>query len=199
MMGQIEKVCLVYGVRSRAVSIKLLKESYGDQIAVQEKSRQQWENQRQQIALKIKRLLDLYIENSLDEKEYSEKRLELLNEKLKYDELITNADQNNTGWLKRAEEFFGTLRTVHGTFKEGNIATRKQVVSQIGWNLLLKDGELQWEYRKPFHFLIATPKLEEVLSKSVGTQDIGSTEIKNTPAFAEVSLWRATRVWYQDP
>jgi len=175
------------------VSCKLLKESYGDQIEKQNQQKADWENQLRISEMKLKRLLDLRIEGGIDDVEYRTKRQELLGEKLKYEELVVDAKENNTNWLKRAEDFFGEMRFVYDTFKNGSPEVKRHTVARFGWNLHLKDGALAWEYKKPVSFLLEVPKFADLPSLSVGTQEKAIATNKNTSFEKEMSLWRVRR------
>lgn len=143
--------------------------------------------------MKLKRLLDLRIEGAIDDGEYKTKRQELLGEKLKYEELIVDANKNNTNWLKRAEDFFGEMRFVYDTFKNGSPEVKRHTVARFGWNLRLKDGVLAWEYKKPASFLVEVPKFADLPALSVGTQEKAMATNKNTSSVEEMYLWRVRR------
>jgi len=77
------------------VSIKLLRESFGNQIEKQEAEKKRHESKLHQVELKLKRLLEMRLDGALENAEYREKKIEMLAEKERLLALIVNTAQNN--------------------------------------------------------------------------------------------------------
>lgn len=167
------------------VSLKLLKLRYGQQIENQNKMREQWQKQIIVIEQKLKRLLDLRIDGEINEKQFSEKKNELMALKKDYNENITDADVNTEGWLERAEKFYSDANIVTEILEHGTPKQRKDLVGKIGWNFRLKDGKLTWEYRKPYDQLIKSKSLAiqtgewlELQKSVVNSGNLGDLRVK---------------------
>lgn len=177
---------IIISERLWKVCVKLLKESYGDQIQRQEQQKKSWEHQARVVQDKIKRLLDLRIDGGVSDEDYRMKREELMAEKQRLEELVVSANKNNTDWIKRAEGFFEGAHKVYELFKKGDLAEKKRLVGTIGVNLTLRDKKLHWEYKAPYQFLIMP-------TGAVGTQENRATMQKVTSLSEEMTLWRAGR------
>ena len=98
--------------------------------------------------------------------------------------------------LLQTEDFFGMAHAAYEAFKSPQITMtrKKQIVQDIGWNLQLSDGKLNWEYKKPFDFLVE----REPALVTVGTRVFREGKKKNTSREREVSFWRDGGVKYQN-
>ena len=114
------------------ICVKLLKESYGDQIDAQEKQKASWEQKRRLIEIKLRKLLDLRIDGAVGDDEYKSKRDELQEEKQCLNELISSAAKNNSEWLNRAEEFFSYAHSAYKIFDKGTISEKKELIGRVG-------------------------------------------------------------------
>lgn len=170
--------------------LELLKESYGGQIEAQTKQVKVWENQKRVLEMKLKRLLDLRIDGAVSDEEYQSKKGDLSAEKQELNNLIANAQANNSGWLKKAEEFFNDAHSVYETFKNGSPEEKRIAVAKFGFNLTLKDGLLSWEFKKPFNFLVERSSETDY---SVGTQDRAVLATQNANFASQVNFWRVRR------
>lgn len=170
---------------------KLLRLHHGEQVESLVSIREKWQKDLNNVDKRASALLELYISGSLEKEEYTKKKNELLEEKALLTEKLNDSGQTTTDWLQQTENFFGSAHAAYETFKSPNttIARKKQVLQDIGWNLELFDGKLNWEYKMPFNIL-AERKSEFV---SVGTPILGEGKKKNASALAEAAFWRAGR------
>ncbi len=64
-----------------------------------------------------------------------------------YREYLNDTDHRVSKWVETAEEMFTFIRDVVEKFKTGTMETRRQILSALGSNLLVKDRKLgiDWE------------------------------------------------------
>lgn len=105
--------------------------------------------------------------------------------------MVNDAGQNNSNWITRAEDFFETAHTVYEVFYNGDLTAKKRIACLVGWNAVLKDGMLTWEYNKPFNFLIDHVEEAEKELLSVGTLEFGFVDNEKASPFGETHSWRS--------
>jgi site-specific DNA recombinase len=93
-------------------------------------------------------LLDLYLEQAIDTKEYKDRKNKLTTHKL---ELKDKVSSNGSGWLEPLSEFIDTsIQAEKIAQKENMESNLKQIAQSLGSNFFLEDTQLKVEYRKPF-------------------------------------------------
>jgi site-specific DNA recombinase len=103
---------------------------------------------------KIDNLIDLRAGNEITEKEFSKKRNEALGEKKRLKELINSSDNRIDEWLnnfKKTLEFAENAREAFASTKDINV--KREILSILGSNLLLKDGKLTITTKKPLSYI----------------------------------------------
>lgn len=195
MMAQVEERIQAIHLDERKwqVCLKLLKLSYGEQVQKHIDAKEVWDRRLIEVEKQLKRLLDLLVAERIGAGEYEAKKSELLAEKQSLKEKLNDRDTSVAQALQRAEAFFNEAHSVYEAFKMGSVTAQKKLIARIGWNLQLKDGELCWEYRKPFNFLVERSSAEFRESKTVGTPEIVDVarEFRLKPSL--VANWRAGR------
>jgi site-specific DNA recombinase len=93
----------------------------------------------------------------LSDVEYGRQRLALLKEKSVLEELLRDTGDRVQKWLVLAEQTFEFAGTVRTRFAKGDTGTKKEILTTIGSNLVLKDKMLSIEARKPFSLLETSP------------------------------------------
>jgi DNA invertase Pin-like site-specific DNA recombinase len=89
----------------------------------------------------------------LSDEEYGRQRVELLKEKSTLEELLKDTGHRVEQWLKLSEQTFEFACTARSRFASGDPKTKKEILSTIGSNLILKDKKLIIEASKPFFIL----------------------------------------------
>ena len=74
--------------------------------------------------------------------EYVIKKEELLKDKRKYEELISDSSKRVETWLDRAETLFSFAETAKNRFENGSFETKRQILCSLGSNLFLEDKKL---------------------------------------------------------
>jgi DNA invertase Pin-like site-specific DNA recombinase len=89
----------------------------------------------------------------LSDEEYGRRRVELLKMKKKLEGLLNDAGYQVEQRLKLAEQTFEFACGVQERFAKGDPKTKKEILTTMGSNLILKDKKLLIEARKPFFIL----------------------------------------------
>lgn len=89
----------------------------------------------------------------LSDDEYAQRRGKLLDEKAALEKLIDETDHHVEQQLKLSEEALEIACTAQKRFTEGDPDTKKEILSAVQSNLILKDKKLLFEAKKPFMIL----------------------------------------------
>ncbi len=86
----------------------------------------------------------------LSDEEYSRQRMALLKEKSRLEELFRDNGHRVDKWLELSEKTFKFACYAPYWFTHGDTNTKKEILSAIGSNLILKDKKLIIEAKNPF-------------------------------------------------
>ncbi len=89
----------------------------------------------------------------LSDDEYGRKRTLLLEEKTRFETLFREAGEHPDQCLDLSEQALTFACLVRERFSKGDINIKKEILTTVGWNLVLKDKILNIEARKPFFIL----------------------------------------------
>jgi hypothetical protein len=145
--------------RFRDWAVKFLHELHEKEVETRNKILQAQQKAYQECLRQIDNLVKLKTSprnadsSLLSEDEYAQQRLSLIKEKSALEELLNDTGHRVEQWLKLSERTFDFACTVRTRFAEGDANTKKQILSTIGSNLILKDKILSIEAKKPFFIL----------------------------------------------
>lgn len=98
---------------------------------------------------KIDKLLEIRINSEITEEEFLRKKLELLEEKSRAQELLNDTDRRIEKSIEKTETIFNFAKDAKTKFENGTIEDKKKILSTLGQNLTLKDGRLNIDIQKP--------------------------------------------------
>jgi DNA invertase Pin-like site-specific DNA recombinase len=102
---------------------------------------------------KLDTLVDLKLGNLVTAEEYSTKRQKLSGELIRLKERLEDTDGRATSWLKLAERAFVFANEARGRFTEGTLDEKREILTALGSNLVLKDKKLQIRLQEPFRLI----------------------------------------------
>ena len=125
--------------------------------AEQEKAKQQTQSkveslkeQLKQVEIKLGKLLDIYLADALSTEEYSAKKQELLSQKVRLHEKITDFEQKGLSWLEPAREFVLSLNQATKLVKTENKKEMTTFLKNIGSNHILQNRHLIFSPKIPY-------------------------------------------------
>ena len=89
----------------------------------------------------------------ITEAEFLKKKSELNEEKFKLEDLLKDTGKRIDDWVERAEVLFSFAETAQKRFEKGYSEDKRQILSCLGSNLFLKDGNLSVDLQKPLLFM----------------------------------------------
>ena len=110
----------------------------------------QLQNETKKIDLKLDRLLDLCIEETINEREYQEKKEKLIQRKYEIKSKLANLPREATGWFEPARDIIRTCNSVGKFIKEDNWFELRQICQKTGSNFKLKSRRLSFSFQSPF-------------------------------------------------
>ena len=102
-----------------------------------------------QIETKVQKLLDVYLDDALTQKEYAAKKRSLISEKMSLSEKITDFETKGLSWLEPAREFVKSLNQAANLLSSPNPTAMTTFLKNIGSNHILRNREF-----------VFTPKIE---------------------------------------
>ncbi|HUC89087.1 MAG TPA: recombinase family protein [Candidatus Paceibacterota bacterium] len=88
---------------------------------------------------KIDGLTDMRAGGEITAEEFAKKKIELLADKKKLDDLFGNTSKRVERWLENADEMLTFIEEAKYKFDKGTIETRRSILSTLGSDLILKD------------------------------------------------------------
>jgi len=138
---------------------------------------------------KIDRLIDMRANDEINEQEFKIKKAELNKEKLRLEELLQDTGERVNSWLDNAETVFDFAEKARERFKNGSKEVKRNILSSLGSNLLLKGGKLAINVRKPL-ILIKEVSLEVNVEKDMFEPiEIGSIKRENRDLVPVIPTW----------
>jgi site-specific DNA recombinase len=129
----------------------------------------------------------------LSDEEYGRRRVELLKIKKKLEELFNDAGHRVEQQLKLSEQTFEFACAVQERFAKGDPKTKKEILTTMGSNLILKDKKLLIEARKPFFILRNTLSPEKPIISPIEPEKTKVTQWQNIPSLFLSSYMRGER------
>lgn len=102
----------------------------------------------------LDRLTKAYYRELIDEEEFKSQRNELLREKNRLKSQLDNVEDRANKWLKLSEEAFDFARYAKYWFENGDSDKRKEIMSKLGSNFVLKDKKLSFQPNKIIEIII---------------------------------------------
>ncbi|MEN9389131.1 MAG: hypothetical protein RLY61_215, partial [Candidatus Parcubacteria bacterium] len=103
-----------------------------------------------EVEKQLTELLDMRVSKEINPQEYSmkKKNLEEVRDLLK--EALESSEKSRDQFKKEIEEVFDFAYSARDKMENGSIAEKREVLANLGQNLLLKDGKLCIDLKKPF-------------------------------------------------
>ena len=126
-----------------------LQEVANDQKAVRDAERVSLEHAQASVAKELGNLTKLRIRDLLSDEEYVAQRKELEQRAASLSQSLKNVDEAGS-WFEPARQFISFNHRAVSWFREGDLHTKRLILTMVGSNLTLKDRRLNIDARKPF-------------------------------------------------
>ena len=107
------------------------------------------------------RLLDAYLDKTIDNEEYVKAKEKLLNKKIEIKEKLSLADKGGNNWLEPFRQWIISVHQAHGFAVTENLEEKRSFLQKIGSNYKLEGRKVAVELEKPFAILRERSKFSE--------------------------------------
>lgn len=184
---QLSALLLDYSLPSEAITW-LLDKIEADERTESSHNLSDGEDLRRQVAdltAKQKLLLDSYLDQVIDRRTFTEKKAELMSQKVTFDEQLARLERGGTAWVEPMRRWVLTVCSICKIVENRDFDTQKALLLEIfGSNLLLKDKnvvafsdgkiksppETAWSALRAANLKAArTGDISDLISKMAGT------------------------------
>ncbi len=129
-----------------------------------------------ECADKIDALIDMRAAHEINQEQFRTRMAKLEKEKARLDELLADTSKRMSNWLKKADEWFSLARDGKTEFANGDMDTRRRILSNLGSNLLLRDKKLSITIEKPLLLLKKASKEVKRIKRGLEPRGNGVTK-----------------------
>lgn len=147
------------------LGLKLLKAKHKQEAEQNIQQLSHLQAQNRTIQTKINRIIDMRADGELTKEEFMEQKEILLNEQARFDSLLSDNRSSARTWLELAEEFLNTAFYIRETMLHGKPEKKKKLIIDVGENLLLNGGNLEFSFKKPYDVLLLPEYRTNVLPR----------------------------------
>ena len=136
------------------LGVELLKAKHSNEVEVDMRVRRELEKEKDKVDLELNKLLHMRLDEEITAEEYAGAKKRLVDRQV--DLKVKTGDRENTSanWLELAENFFETAFQAREIMEKGSMEQKRDLVRAVGWNLILRDKNLDFSFRKPFDVLL---------------------------------------------
>lgn len=136
------------------LGVSLLKAKHSEQFAHVVDSQKLIQKEEEKINKDLEKLLNMRLDEEITAEEFLNSKKTLIDKKLQIKEKINDREQTSNNWLELSEKFFETAVQVRDVMESDNNQRKRELIQTVGWNLILKDKNLDFSFRKPYDVLL---------------------------------------------
>lgn len=136
------------------LGIELFKAKYQEEVEKFSKRARYLQNQYNAIQTRIKYLVRMRADQELTKEEFLEQKSELLNEKKSVKEKMEDNDYSADTWLEMCTKYLDNAFSAKERLENGTKEEKRDLILDLGENLILKDGKLDFRLKKPYDVLL---------------------------------------------
>ena len=140
---EIQKISILPEFKDWALDV--LKEEYKKETLQNETIKCSVQNALNSAERKLCKLTDLLLGELITEEEFTKKKSELQKEVIDLKSKRNTTEDRAENWQELTEKTFHFVTHARYHFKNGDLRTKKEILSALGQNFLLKDGKLTIE------------------------------------------------------
>ena len=159
-------------------AIKYLKEEQSKEVVDREEIIQSQQRSLEACRKKLDNLFNMRVSGEIEAQEYNLKKKELMDERLKFEELLKDSRHRSETWLDRAEKLFSFAETAKKRFETGTLEDKRVILSTLGSNFTLKDKILSIPVDKRLSlFQTVAPEVQELHNRLEPRYPLDNIEI----------------------
>lgn len=135
-----------------------LKASHGDKAKYRAEHEAVLRAQSTKLENRKERLFDVYLDGSLDKKTYEDRLSDITSSRVDIDNKLNSLEGAADEFYATAENLMRLVRDAPTTFESSKMDARRELILLVLSNLVIKDGQLGWIYKKPFDLMASCAK-----------------------------------------
>ncbi len=136
------------------LGIELLKAKHFDEFNKAIQIKKNFEKEQEQVDRNLERMLKLRLDEEITSEEYALQKKILIDKKLELKERTDDREQTTSSWLELAEKFFETAVYARDIMESEDVERKRNLIQTVGSNLVLRDKNVEFSFRKPFDVLL---------------------------------------------
>lgn len=112
------------------------------------------QNQFTSVRDQIKELVKMRSRKELTQEEFMDQKADLLQEKKDLEEKIKDNDYSADNWLELCTKYLNNAFQAREVMQKGTLKEKKDLILDVGQNLILRDGKLQFSFKQPYDVLL---------------------------------------------
>lgn len=137
-----------------ALGIKLLRARNEKEFELHYKITEQLEKEIAVIDESLEKLLTMRLNEEITKDEYAKQKKNFIDKQLQLKEKLADREHSTSNWLELAENFFETAYHAREIMESEDMEAKRNLVKTVGWNLILRGGNLEFSFRKPYDVLL---------------------------------------------
>lgn len=130
-------------------AISTLKEMHEDERKDRNQILCQKRKEYAQVVSKLDKLMEMRLNNEISTSVFSDYKVKLESQKNSLKKYLDGIDERINDWLKELEKSFDLAEKAVTEFENGTLEKRREILSALGYNHLLKDRKLNIQADKP--------------------------------------------------
>jgi site-specific DNA recombinase len=136
------------------LGIDLFKAKHEEEMSMLSKRARYLQNQYNAKRDALKAIVRMRADNELTKEEFLEQKEEILKDKSDIKGKLEENDTSVDTWLELCTKFLNNAFSAQETMLKGTLQEKRDLILDVGQNLILKDGELQFSFKQPYDVLL---------------------------------------------
>lgn len=111
----------------------------------------------------ISKLIKMRTNEELTKEEFLEQKAELLKEKKGFKDKLNDNDNSADVWLELCTKYINNAFSARETMDKGTLEEKRDLILDLGKNLTLKDGKLDFRFKEPYDVLLIPKYRQDML------------------------------------
>ncbi len=147
------------------LGIKLLKEKHKHETEQNIQQLNHFQADYKKIQEKLNKLIDMRANEELTKEEFMSQKEFLLKEQARIEALMNDNKNSAHNWLELAEKFLNVAFYARNVMQNGKPEDKRDLITTVGENLCLKDGKVEFSFKKPYDVLLLPEYRTNVLPR----------------------------------
>lgn len=136
------------------LGIQLLKEKHKHETSTNLHQLKNFEAEYHTLQEKLNKLVDMRADGELTKEEFMNQKNAVVEDIASVESRINDTKLSARSWLELTEEYLDNAFNAKNIMQEGLAEEKRKLILSVGENLILKDKELKFSFKKPYDILL---------------------------------------------